>query len=78
MIGSMYCTGYVLSGRPKHVTKTRAIMDFRKKFLVEPNVKFKLGNIDPAFKGLHESHVVLACGGVAIAIAMGGLWAVKS
>ena len=31
-------------------------MDFRKKFVVEPDVKFKLGNIDPAYKGKHESH----------------------
>jgi len=31
-------------------------MDFRKKFLVEPHVKFKLDNIDPAYKGTHESH----------------------
>jgi PPK2 family polyphosphate:nucleotide phosphotransferase len=31
-------------------------MDFRKKFIVEPHVKFKLGNIDPSYKGTHESH----------------------
>ena len=31
-------------------------MDFRKKFVVEPDVKFKLGNIDPAYTGKHESH----------------------
>lgn len=31
-------------------------MDFRKKFVVEPHVKYKLGNIDPAYKGTHESH----------------------
>ena len=31
-------------------------MDFRKKFVVQPHVKFKLGNIDPAYKGAHESH----------------------
>ncbi|MGD0532327.1 MAG: polyphosphate kinase 2 family protein [Methyloceanibacter sp.] len=31
-------------------------MDFGKKFVVEPNVKFKLGNIDPAYTGKHESH----------------------
>jgi PPK2 family polyphosphate:nucleotide phosphotransferase len=30
-------------------------MDFRKKFVVEPDVKFKLGNIDPAYKGKHDS-----------------------
>ena len=26
-------------------------MDFRKKFFVTPHVKFKLGNIDPAYTG---------------------------
>jgi len=31
-------------------------MDFRKKFVVQPHLKFKLGNIDPAYKGTHESH----------------------
>ena len=31
-------------------------MDFRKKFIVEPHVNFKLGNIDPSYKGTHESH----------------------
>ena len=31
-------------------------MDFRKKFIVEPHVKFKLGNIDPSYKGTQESH----------------------
>jgi PPK2 family polyphosphate:nucleotide phosphotransferase len=31
-------------------------MDFRKKFLVDSHVKFKLSNIDPAYKGTHESH----------------------
>jgi PPK2 family polyphosphate:nucleotide phosphotransferase len=31
-------------------------MDFWKKFVVEPDVKFKLGNIDPAYTGKHESH----------------------
>jgi hypothetical protein len=31
-------------------------MDFRKKFLVGSHVKFKLSNIDPAYKGRHESH----------------------
>lgn len=31
-------------------------MDFRKKFVVERHVKFKLGNIDAAFKGKHENH----------------------
>ena len=31
-------------------------MDFRKKFLVDSHVKFKLSNIDPAYKGAHESH----------------------
>lgn len=31
-------------------------MDFRKKFFVDSHVKFKLSNIDPAYKGAHESH----------------------
>ncbi len=31
-------------------------MDFRKQFVVEPHVRFKLANIDPAYKGTHESH----------------------
>lgn len=31
-------------------------MDFRKKFIVEPHVKFKLGNIDPSYKGTHKNH----------------------
>ena len=31
-------------------------MDFRKKFRVSPGVKFKLADIDPAYKGKHESH----------------------
>jgi PPK2 family polyphosphate:nucleotide phosphotransferase len=31
-------------------------MDFRKKFIVEPHVNFKLGNIDPSYKGTYESH----------------------
>jgi PPK2 family polyphosphate:nucleotide phosphotransferase len=31
-------------------------MDFRKKFFVKPHVKFKLGNIDPAYTGAFESH----------------------
>ena len=31
-------------------------MDFRKKFFVTPHVKFKLGNIDPAYTGAFESH----------------------
>ena len=30
-------------------------MDFRKKFFVTPHVKFKLGNIDPAYTGAFES-----------------------
>jgi CRP/FNR family nitrogen fixation transcriptional regulator len=29
-------------------------MDFRKQFVVQPDVKFKLGDIDPAYKGAHE------------------------
>ena len=35
-------------------------MDFRKKFLVEPHVKFELGNIDPAYKGTHEIRAAVA------------------
>jgi hypothetical protein len=31
-------------------------MDFRKKFIVKPGAKFRLGEIDPAHKGEHESH----------------------
>ena len=31
-------------------------MDFRKRFIVEPRVKFRLGSIDPGFKGTYESH----------------------
>ena len=31
-------------------------MDFRKKFVVKPGAKFKLGDIDPAYIGEHESH----------------------
>ena len=31
-------------------------MDFRKKFVVKPDAKFRLGEIDPAYKGEHESH----------------------
>src|SRR5436309_8181493 len=30
-------------------------MDFRKKFLVPPGAKVKLADIDPAYKGKHES-----------------------
>ena len=30
-------------------------MDFRKKFFVKPHVKFKLGNIDPAYTGAFEN-----------------------
>jgi hypothetical protein len=32
-------------------------MDFWKKFLVGSHVKFKLSNIDPAYKGTHENHL---------------------
>ncbi len=35
-------------------------MDFRKKFFVKPHVKFKLGNIDPAYTGAFESHESVA------------------
>jgi PPK2 family polyphosphate:nucleotide phosphotransferase len=31
-------------------------MDYRKKFIVEPGGKVRLDEIDPAFKGKHESH----------------------
>ena len=31
-------------------------MDFRMKFVVKPGAKFRLGDIDPAYKGEHESH----------------------
>jgi PPK2 family polyphosphate:nucleotide phosphotransferase len=31
-------------------------MNFRKKFLVSPGAKVKLADIDPAYKGKHESH----------------------
>jgi PPK2 family polyphosphate:nucleotide phosphotransferase len=31
-------------------------MEYRKRFVVEPGAKVRLGHIDPAFKGNHESH----------------------
>src|SRR6266851_9076727 len=31
-------------------------MDYRKKFVVEPGSRVRLGKIDPAFKDEHESH----------------------
>jgi hypothetical protein len=31
-------------------------MDFRKKFVVKPGAKVKLGDIDPAYIGEHESY----------------------
>jgi PPK2 family polyphosphate:nucleotide phosphotransferase len=31
-------------------------MDYRKRFVVEPGAKVRLGKIDPAFTGKHESH----------------------
>jgi PPK2 family polyphosphate:nucleotide phosphotransferase len=31
-------------------------MDFRKKLMVPPGAKFKLADVDPAYKGKHESH----------------------
>jgi PPK2 family polyphosphate:nucleotide phosphotransferase len=41
----------------KHVREQdEAIMDFRKKFVVDPGAKVRLGDIDPAHKGEHESH----------------------
>jgi polyphosphate kinase 2 (PPK2 family) len=36
--------------------KGEGIMDFRKKFVVRPGAKVRLGDIDPAYKGEHESH----------------------
>jgi PPK2 family polyphosphate:nucleotide phosphotransferase len=33
-----------------------AVMDFRKRFVVQPGAKLKLGDIDPAYKGEHETH----------------------
>ncbi|HUI20030.1 MAG TPA: polyphosphate kinase 2 family protein [Methylocella sp.] len=35
-------------------------MDYRKQFLVEPDQKFRLSQVDPAFKGHHESHQAAA------------------
>src|SRR5271155_2815395 len=31
-------------------------MDYRKRFVVEPGTKVRLGKIEPAFKDKHESH----------------------
>src|SRR5260370_10754497 len=31
-------------------------MDYRKRFVVEPGARVRLGKIDPAFKDKHESH----------------------
>ena len=31
-------------------------MGYRKRFVVEPGTKVRLGKIDPAFKDKHESH----------------------
>jgi hypothetical protein len=31
-------------------------MDYRKRFVVEPGARVRLGEIDPAFKDKHESH----------------------
>jgi PPK2 family polyphosphate:nucleotide phosphotransferase len=31
-------------------------MDYRKKFVVEPGTRIRLGKVDPAFKDTHESH----------------------
>ena len=42
--------------------KGEGIMDFRKKFVVKPGAKVKLGDIDPAYKGEHESHQSAAAG----------------
>lgn len=35
-------------------------MDYRKEFLVEPGRKLRLNQLDPAFKGHHESHETAA------------------
>jgi PPK2 family polyphosphate:nucleotide phosphotransferase len=35
-------------------------MNYRKKFIVEPGSKVRLGKIDPAYTGKHESHEVAA------------------
>src|SRR5271155_5472088 len=35
-------------------------MDYRKKFVVEPGAKVRLGKIDPAFTGKHQSHETAA------------------
>jgi polyphosphate kinase 2 (PPK2 family) len=35
-------------------------MDFRKRFVVPPGGKLKLADIDPAYKGEHESHQTAA------------------
>ena len=31
-------------------------MNYRKRFIVEPGSKVRLGKIDPAYAGKHESH----------------------
>jgi hypothetical protein len=31
-------------------------MDYRKRFVIEPGARVRLGKIDPAFKDKHESH----------------------
>jgi hypothetical protein len=35
-------------------------MDYRKQFLVEPGQKLHLKQLDPAFKGHHETHETAA------------------
>ena len=35
-------------------------MDYRKRFVVEPGARVRLGKIDPAFKDKHESHETAA------------------
>jgi PPK2 family polyphosphate:nucleotide phosphotransferase len=35
-------------------------MSYRKRFLVEPDQKFRLGSVDPSFKDRHESHLTAA------------------
>jgi polyphosphate kinase 2 (PPK2 family) len=38
------------------VKRRSGIMDFHKKFLIQPSGKIKLAKIDPAYKGKHFSH----------------------
>src|SRR5271168_3454016 len=38
------------------IDRRTTTMDYRKRFIVEPGTKVRLGKIDPAFKDKHESH----------------------